>query len=58
MLFSSFFSDRDSEDESSPFSTFHRHGSIGRDSDTEDSKRDAFHLHRLRYLQFLYSIDI
>ncbi|KAJ8912911.1 hypothetical protein NQ315_017241, partial [Exocentrus adspersus] len=43
----SLFSDRDSEDESSPFSTLHRHGSIGRDSDTEDSK-SAFHMHRLR----------
>ncbi|KAJ8967517.1 hypothetical protein NQ314_002832 [Rhamnusium bicolor] len=39
--------DRDSEDESSPFSTIHRHGSIGKDSDTEDSK-NAFHMHRLR----------
>ncbi|XP_074036332.1 nuak family kinase 1 isoform X1 [Leptinotarsa decemlineata] len=44
----SLFSDRDSEDESSPFSTLHRHGSIGKDSDNDDSKRDAFHLHRLR----------
>lgn len=47
---SSLFSDRDSEDESSPFSTLHRHGSIGRDSDTEDSK-SAFHMHRLRYIR-------
>ncbi|KAG5892434.1 hypothetical protein JTB14_003368 [Gonioctena quinquepunctata] len=44
----SLFSDRDSEDESSPFSTLHRHGSIGRDSDNDDSKRDMFHMHRLR----------
>ncbi|XP_018577044.1 uncharacterized protein LOC108915487 [Anoplophora glabripennis] len=43
----SLFSDRDSEDESSPFSTLHRHGSIGKDSDNEDSK-SAFHMHRLR----------
>ncbi|XP_072382932.1 uncharacterized protein Nuak [Diabrotica undecimpunctata] len=38
----SFFGDRDSEDESSPFSAFHH----PKDSDNEDSRRDAFH--RLR----------
>ncbi|CAH2005033.1 unnamed protein product [Acanthoscelides obtectus] len=43
----SWFNDRDSEDESSPFSSL-RHGSVGKDSDNEDSKRDIFHMHRLR----------
>ncbi|XP_057657484.1 uncharacterized protein LOC130894589 [Diorhabda carinulata] len=38
----SLFSDRDSEDESSPFQAFHH----PRDSDNEDSRKDAFH--RLR----------
>lgn len=46
LYFSSLFNDRDSEDESSPFSTLHRHGSFGKDSDTEDPKRDAFHMLR------------
>lgn len=47
----SLFSDRDSEDES-PFSTLHRHSSFGKDSDTEDSKKDNFHhMHRLRRMR-------
>lgn len=41
------FSDRDSEDESS-YSGLYRHSSFGKDSDNEDSKKDKFHLHRLR----------
>ncbi|KAK9890858.1 hypothetical protein WA026_012203 [Henosepilachna vigintioctopunctata] len=45
--FNSRLSDRDSEDES-PFTNLHRHSSFGKDSDTEDSRRDAFHMHRLR----------
>ncbi|CAH1154094.1 unnamed protein product [Phaedon cochleariae] len=44
----SLFGDRESEDESSPFSTLRRHGSTGKESDNEDSKRDVFHMHRLR----------
>lgn len=53
---SSLLSDRDSEDES-PFTALHRHSSFGRDSDTEDSRRDAFHMHRLRYFtQFMSEI--
>ncbi|XP_060529712.1 uncharacterized protein LOC132704063 isoform X2 [Cylas formicarius] len=44
----SLLSDRDSEDES-PFVSLHRHSSFGKDSDTEDSKKDSFHhMHRLR----------
>ncbi|KAL3267878.1 hypothetical protein HHI36_007019 [Cryptolaemus montrouzieri] len=45
--FNSRLSDRDSEDES-PFTNLHRHSSFGKDSDTEDSRRDTFHMHRLR----------
>ncbi|XP_015838756.1 protein piccolo isoform X2 [Tribolium castaneum] len=39
--------DRDSEDETS-FPSLYRHSSFGKDSDNEDSRKDAFHLHRLR----------
>lgn len=28
--------------------SLHRHNSIGRDSDTEDSRKEPFHMHRLR----------
>ncbi|KAF7269581.1 hypothetical protein GWI33_017362 [Rhynchophorus ferrugineus] len=44
----SFLNDRDSEDES-PFSTLHRHSSFGKDSDTEDSRKENIRpMHRLR----------
>ncbi|KAJ3655915.1 hypothetical protein Zmor_015022 [Zophobas morio] len=46
-VFSSLLSDRDWENES-PFSNLYRHSSFGKDSDTKDSRKDAFHLHRLR----------
>ncbi|XP_050294375.1 uncharacterized protein LOC126734700 isoform X2 [Anthonomus grandis grandis] len=47
----SLLSDRDSEDES-PFANLHRHSSFGKDSDTEDSKKDGFrHMHRLRRIR-------
>lgn len=49
-FFSSLLSDRDGSEDESPFVTLHRHSSFGRDSDTEDSRRDAFHMHRLRYV--------
>lgn len=48
LLCSSLLSDRDGSEDESPFATLHRHSSFGRDSDTEDSRRDAFHMHRLR----------
>ncbi|XP_044742368.1 probable serine/threonine-protein kinase MARK-C [Chrysoperla carnea] len=44
----SLLSDRDGSEDESPFSTLHRHGSVGRDSDNEDSRKDRIHLHRLR----------
>lgn len=46
---SSIFSERDSEDESSPFHRMHRHTSIGRDSDSEDpSSRFTYRLRSTR----------
>ncbi|XP_065155761.1 uncharacterized protein [Atheta coriaria] len=42
--------DRDGSEDESPFSSLHRHSSFGRDSDAEGegSKRDMFHMHKLR----------
>ncbi|KAK4875101.1 hypothetical protein RN001_011523 [Aquatica leii] len=40
--------DRDGSEDESPFAALHRHSSFGRDSDTEDSRRDIFRMHSLR----------
>lgn len=47
-MFSSLLSDRDGSEDESPFGQLHRHSSFGKDSDTEDSRKDMFHMHRLR----------
>uniref|UniRef100_A0A1Y1ML94 Protein kinase domain-containing protein n=1 Tax=Photinus pyralis TaxID=7054 RepID=A0A1Y1ML94_PHOPY len=40
--------DREGSEDESPFAALHRHSSFGRDSDTEDSRRDIFRMHSLR----------
>ncbi|KAF2885659.1 hypothetical protein ILUMI_20510 [Ignelater luminosus] len=40
--------DREGSEDESPFAALHRHSSFGRDSDTEDSRRDMFRMHSLR----------
>ncbi|KAF5290003.1 hypothetical protein FQR65_LT11669 [Abscondita terminalis] len=42
------FSEREGSEDESPFAALHRHSSFGRDSDTEDSRRDIFRMHSLR----------
>lgn len=49
---SSLISDRDGSEDESLFS-LHRHSSFGRDSDTEESRKDSFPMHRLRYGELL-----
>ncbi|KAK5644508.1 hypothetical protein RI129_005808 [Pyrocoelia pectoralis] len=40
--------DREGSEDESPFAALHKHSSFGRDSDTEDSRRDIFRMHSLR----------
>lgn len=40
--------DREGSEDESPFAALHRHSSFGRDSDTEDPRRDMFRMHSLR----------
>ncbi|GJQ75870.1 hypothetical protein Trydic_g17934 [Trypoxylus dichotomus] len=43
----SLLNDREGSEDESPF-ILPRHSSFGKDSDTEDSRKDTFHMHRLR----------
>lgn len=50
------YSDREGSEDESPFAALHRHSSFGRDSDTEDSRRDMFRMHSLRLINLFEMI--